>query len=255
MNTDPFLNLNEDSFYSLITAGELPMLVVFGEMYSNRRPKVFKNAILFFQRKYHLPSLSAQQMIDITSAKTDDEKALLSFDYGDFPEFVASLQLYQANEVLESALLNKREKSAVAILQSEELDPEAALVDIMDQRCLPCLLNLLQIIDFERNYLHWVSESWHYDAADVKWVLENSSVVPGYHLLDTYLELLQENADLSLVKLFLERMTYEEATTSYLHHRDGLRTGIAASGGDYPTNDGYTNFDDVTQLFRERLKL
>lgn len=253
MNDDPFLALGEDAFYSLVTTGELPMLVVLGEMYSTRRPKVFQDAILFFQRKYHLPGLSARQMIEITSAKTDDEKGVLSFDYGDFPGFVASLQLHQANEVLESALRKKREKSAVVILQSEELNLEAALVDIMTYRCLPCLLDLLQIIDFEQTYLRWVSGSWHFGAADVKWVIENSSIVPTHYLLDTYLELLEENADLSFVKVCLERMTDEEVEISYLHHQDGIRTGTAVGGGDYPMSDDYENLEEVTALFQERL--
>lgn len=78
------------------------------------------------------------------------------------------------------------------------------LVDVMTYHCLPCLRDLLQITDFENTYLRWVSSSWHYDVEGVKWAVENSDVVPTHQLLDTYLSLLDDDADLPLVQLNIE---------------------------------------------------
>lgn len=97
MQTDPILALPYDVFYSLLTTGDMGMLIVLKDLYGGERKDAFRDATYFFQQKHHLPGLSDEEILAIISEKTDDEKALFSFDYGDFPEFVASLKLEAVN--------------------------------------------------------------------------------------------------------------------------------------------------------------
>lgn len=113
MSNDPFLTLNEDDFFAILTVPGLEFdetmsdVAIASELYltyGKIRKSVFDQALSFFQKKYHPPGVSLQRpfLIATTPGETNDEKALLSLVYSDFPEFVSTLKLDEVNEVLES---------------------------------------------------------------------------------------------------------------------------------------------------------
>ena len=172
LNESVLADLPDVALYHLLELCSLEQVLRFRSVLGKQRAPVFQEVTKLFNEKYGFHDLPLSVIYKIVKDEDKDISSWIASDYGDYPEYVASIydEIRGVDWILQRMMEKGREESALVMLERKSEADDIPIA--IKYRCVKCLLHLTNKYSFVRKVVESLYEDDYLTEDDLIWAID-----------------------------------------------------------------------------------